>query len=85
MKRTLIMGAASAGRGLRVLVTSVMLCAGLAVAAAGIASPAASAATSAGADGGCAIRTGRAGRGTGDLALVNRLDDQNLLGKTRPG
>jgi len=37
------------------------------------------------ADGGFAIRKGRAGRGTGDLALVNRRDDQNLLGKTRPG
>jgi hypothetical protein len=65
MKRTLIMGAASAGRGLRVLVTSVMLCAGLAVAAAGIASPAASAATSAGPDGAASVFYTTSGAGNG--------------------
>ena len=65
MKRSLIMGAASAGRGLRVLVTSVMLCAGLAVAAAGIASPAASAATSAGADGAASVFYTTSGAGNG--------------------
>ena len=45
MKRTLIVGAASAGRSLRVLVTSVMLAAVLAVAGAGIAPAAAGAAS----------------------------------------
>ena len=65
MKRSLIMGAASAGRGLRVLVTSAMLFAGLAVAAAGIAPSAASAANSAGPDGAASVFYTTSGAGNG--------------------
>jgi hypothetical protein len=55
MKRSLIMGAAPAGRSLRVLLTSVMLSAVLAVTAAGIAPSAAGAAPGAGHDGAASV------------------------------
>ena len=55
MKRTLIMGAAPAGRSLRVLLTSVMLSAVLAVTAASIAPSAAGAAPGAGHDGAASV------------------------------
>jgi len=65
MKRTLIAGAASAGRSLRVLVTSVMLAAVLAVAGAGIAPAAAGAANSAGQDGAASVFYTTSGAGNG--------------------
>ena len=65
MKRSLIMGAASAGRGLRVLVTSAMLFAVLAVTGAGIAPSAASAANSAGQDGAASVFYTTSGAGNG--------------------
>jgi hypothetical protein len=65
MKRTLIMCAAPAGHRLRVLVTSVMLFAGLAVAAAGIAPSAAWAANSAGHDGTASVFYTTSGAGNG--------------------
>ena len=65
MKRNLIMGAASAGRGLRVLVTSAMLFAVLAVTGAGIAPSAAVAANSAGQDGAASVFYTTSGAGNG--------------------
>jgi hypothetical protein len=65
MKRTLIVGAASAGRSLRVLVTSVMLATLLAVAGAGIAPAAAMAAKSAGQDGAASVFYTTSGAGGG--------------------
>jgi len=65
MKRNLIMGAASAGRGLRVLVTSAMLFAALAVTGAGIAPSAASTANSAGQDGAASVFYTTSGAGNG--------------------
>jgi hypothetical protein len=65
MKRSLITGAAPAGHRLRVLVTSAMLFAGLAVAAAGIAPSAASAANSAGPDGAASVFYTTSGAGNG--------------------
>jgi len=65
MKRTLIMGAAPAGHRLRVLVTSVMLFAGLAVAGAGIAPAAASAANSPRQDGAASVFYTTSGAGNG--------------------
>ena len=65
MKRSLIMGAASAGRGLRVLVTSAMLFGALAVMGAGIAPAAASAANSAGQDGAASVFYTTSGAGNG--------------------
>jgi hypothetical protein len=65
MKRTLIMGAAPAGRSLRVLLTSVMLCAVLAVTAASIAPSAAGAAPGAGHDGAASVFYTTSGAGNG--------------------
>ena len=65
MKQSLIMGAASAGRGLRVLVTSAMLFAALAVTGAGIAPSAASTANSAGQDGAASVFYTTSGAGAG--------------------
>jgi len=65
MKRTLIMDAAPAGRRRRVLLTSVMLFAGLAVTAAGIAPSAARAANSAGQDGAASVFYTTSGAGNG--------------------
>ena len=65
MKRSLITGATSAGRGLRVLVTSAMLFAILAVTGAGIAPSAASAANSAGRDGAASVFYTTSGAGNG--------------------
>jgi Repeat of unknown function (DUF6923) len=65
MKRNLIMGATSAGRGLRVLVTSAMLSAVLAVTGAGIAPSAAVAANSAGQDGAASVFYTTSGAGNG--------------------
>ena len=65
MKRSLIMGAACAGRGLRVLVTSAMLSGALAVTGAGIAPSAASAANSAGRDGAASVFYTTSGAGNG--------------------
>jgi len=65
MKRSLIMGAGSAGRGLRVVVTSAMLFAALAVTIAGISPSAAWAANSAGDDGSASVFYTTAGAGTG--------------------
>ena len=65
MKRSLIMGAASAGRGLRVLVTSAMLSVVLAVMGAGIAPSAAVAANSVGQDGAASVFYTTSGAGNG--------------------
>ena len=65
MEPGLIMGAAPAGRSLRVLVTSAMLFAALAVTGAGIAPSAASAATSAGQDGAASVFYTTSGAGNG--------------------
>src|SRR5437016_10006027 len=65
MKRNLIMGATSACRGLRVLVTSAMLFAVLAVTDAGIAPSAASATNSAGQDGAASVFYTTSGAGNG--------------------
>jgi hypothetical protein len=65
MKRNLIMAAASAGRSLRVLVTSAMLAAVLAVTNAAIAPPGALAATSTGHDGATSLFYTTSGAGTG--------------------
>ena len=65
MKRSLIMGAASAGRGLRVLATSAILPAVLAVNAVGIAPSAAWAANSAGQDGAASVFYTTSGAGNG--------------------
>src|SRR6516162_9585175 len=65
MKRSLIMGAASAGRGLRVLVTSAMLSVVLAVTGAGIAPSAAVAANSAGQDATASVFYTTSGAGNG--------------------
>jgi hypothetical protein len=65
MKRNLIMGATSAGRGLRVLVTSAMLFAVLAVTGAGIAPSAAWATNSAGQDGAASVFYTTSGAGNG--------------------
>ena len=65
MKRSLIMGAASAGRGLRVLVTSAMLSVVLAVTGAGIAPSAAVAANSVGQDGAASVFYTTSGAGNG--------------------
>jgi len=65
MEPGLIMGAASAGRSLRVLVTSAMLFAALAVTGAGIAPSAASAANSAGQDGAASVFYTTSGAGNG--------------------
>jgi hypothetical protein len=65
MKRNLIMGATSAGRGLRVLVTSAMLFAALAVTGAGIAPSAAWATNSAGQDGAASVFYTTSGAGNG--------------------
>jgi hypothetical protein len=65
MKRSLIMGASSAGRGLRVVVTSAMLFAVLAVTIAGISPSAAWAANSARDDGSASVFYTTAGAGTG--------------------
>jgi hypothetical protein len=65
MKRNLIMGATSAGRSLRVLVTSAMLSAVLAVTGAGIAPSAAVAANSAGQDGAASVFYTTSGAGNG--------------------
>ena len=65
MKRTLIMGATAAGRGLRVLVTSAMLSAVLAVAGSGIAPAAAGTANSAGQDGTASVFYTTSGAGNG--------------------
>ena len=65
MKRNLIMGATSAGRGLRVLVTSAMLSAILAVTGGGIAPSAAWATNSAGQDGAASVFYTTSGAGNG--------------------
>ena len=65
MKRSLITGATSAGRGLRVLVTSAMLFAALAVTNAGISPPAAWAAQSAWHDGTASVFYTTSGAGNG--------------------
>ena len=65
MKRSLIMGASSAGRGLRVLVTSAMLFAVLAVANVGISPSAALAANSVGQDGAASVFYTTSGAGNG--------------------
>jgi hypothetical protein len=65
MKRNLIMGATSAGRGLRVLVTSAMLFAVLAVTGAGIAPSTAWATNSAGQDGAASVFYTTSGAGNG--------------------
>jgi hypothetical protein len=65
MKRSLIMGAACAGRGLRVLVTSAMLFAALAVMNAGISPSAAVAAVAAGQDGAASVFYTTSGAGNG--------------------
>ena len=65
MKRNLIMGASSAGRGLRVLVTSAMLSAILAVTGGGIAPSAAWATNSAGQDGAASVFYTTSGAGNG--------------------
>ena len=65
MKRNLIMGATSAGRGLRVLVISAMLSAVLAVTGAGTAPSAAVAANSAGQDGAASVFYTTSGAGNG--------------------
>ncbi len=65
MKRSLIMDAAPAGRGLRVLVTSAMLAAVLAVMSTGISPSAAWAATSAWHDGGASVFYTTSGAGNG--------------------
>jgi hypothetical protein len=65
MKRNLIMGATSAGRGLRVLVISAMLFAVLAVTGAGIAPSAAWATNSAGQDGAASVFYTTSGAGNG--------------------
>jgi hypothetical protein len=65
MKRDLMIGATSAGRGLRVLVTSAMLSAVLAVTGAGIAPSAAVAANSAGQDGAASVFYTTSGAGNG--------------------
>jgi hypothetical protein len=65
MKRSLIMDATSAGRGLRVLVTSAMLSAVLAVTTAGISPSAAWAANSAGQDGAASVFYTTSGAGFG--------------------
>jgi hypothetical protein len=65
MRRSLIMGAASAGRGLQVLVTSAMLSAVLAVTGAGMAPSAAVAANSAGQDGAASVFYTTSGAGNG--------------------
>ena len=65
MKRTLIIGAASAGRSLRVLVTAAMLFAALAVTGAGIAPSAAWAGNSAGQDGTASVFYTTSGAGNG--------------------
>jgi len=65
MEPGLIMGAALAGRSLRVLVTSAMLFAALAVTGAGIAPSAASAANSAGQDGAASVFYTTSGAGNG--------------------
>jgi hypothetical protein len=65
MKQSLIMGAASAGRSLLVLVASAMLFAALAVTGAGIAPSAASAANSAAQDGAASVFYTTSGAGNG--------------------
>ena len=65
MKRSLIMGATCAGRGLRVVVTSAMLFAVLAVTGAGVAPPAAVAANGAGQDGTASVFYTTSGAGNG--------------------
>ncbi len=65
MKQSLIMGAAPAARSLRVLVTSAMLLAALAVTGAGIAPSAASATYSAGQDGAASVFYTTSGAGNG--------------------
>ena len=65
MKQSLIMGAAPAARSLRVLVTSAMLFAALAVTGAGIAQSAASATNSAGQDGAASVFYTTSGAGNG--------------------
>ena len=65
MKRSLIMGAASAGRGLRVLVTSAMLSVVLAVTGAGFAPSAAVAENSAGQDATASVFYTTSGAGNG--------------------
>ena len=85
MKRTLIAGAASAGRSLRVLVTSVMLAAVLAVAGAGIAPAAAGAANSAGQDGAASVfyTTSGAGNGLPDGAEIFAITVRGATVSTR--
>jgi hypothetical protein len=65
MKRTLIMGVTAAGRGLRVLVTSAMLSAVLAVTNAGTSPSAAVAAVGAGQDGAASVFYTTSGAGNG--------------------
>jgi hypothetical protein len=65
MRRRLIVGATSAGRGLRVLATSAMLVAVLAVTAAGFSPSAARAANNAGHDGAASVFYTTSGAGTG--------------------